>query len=203
MQLIRMNADRLYRALAAVDITRGTDKSRPILNTVYFDTEHDGTLTLVSTDSYRLGKADLMVADEDKVEGESFMLGGDLKSLLTALKSASGASVELKVERPSVEVRLPSATLTLEYGEGTFPDYRQLIPATPQVQNETVGYNPAYLVDAGKAAMVFSGQTPKRCTVPVRLSHDGATRPGTFTIDNGNDTFAYLLMPVRLSSYGG
>jgi DNA polymerase III sliding clamp (beta) subunit (PCNA family) len=201
MNLTFESATSLYRAIAAVDVARGRDTYRPILENILF--EHDivaNTLRLVATDSYRLNIAEIPMGGVlGSRSSEPVMIGGDYKALLAMLKAAKNTAVTITTSEDGHDYVFATAgsAITMHKSEGTFPDYRQLIPA--EFGNEGTAYNPKYLSDIGKAAMLFAGETAKTASTPVRLQTD-LHKPGLFkTVYHETGELQQLLMPVRVS----
>lgn len=122
-----IEAEALVEGLRQVDRAASGDDARPLLTGVYF-TREGGNVRLVATDSYRLAMRDL--------EGVSASLEGDLlvpRAALKELRSAAGslpegASVGISVSAAEVGFTAGSVTVTSRLLEGTYPDYRQLVP---------------------------------------------------------------------------
>ena len=187
------SAEPLYRSIAAANISRGTDEYRPLLTGILFEFEAD-LIRLVATDSYRLCVAEIPVPW--LLPEETAVIGGDYKALLAMLKAAKNTELTLTAnEKDDYIFTANGASITMTTIQGTYPDYRQLIPA--EFSNEGVSYNPKYLSDIGKAAMLFTGETAKNCTTPVKLQTD-SQKPGLFrTVSHENGELQQLLMPVR------
>ena len=116
-------------ALRQVNRAASKDDTRPILNAVLF-TKQDEHVRLVATDSYRLALRDLPEVTAS--------LPDDLLVPERALKEIArvsatlpeGASVGISVTDAEVGFTVGNATITTRKLEGSYPDYRQLIPDT-------------------------------------------------------------------------
>ena len=122
-----IEASALVEGLRQVDRAASADDARPLLTGVYF-TKEGGNVRLVATDSYRLAMRDL--------EGVAANLEQDLlipKAALKELRSAAaslgaGSSVGISISPAEIGFTAGSVTITSRLLEGTYPDYRQLVP---------------------------------------------------------------------------
>lgn len=120
---VEVDGDAFVAALAQVSVAASTDDARPILTGVYFETEGEA-LRMVATDSYRLAVRDLPSM-------KAALSGLVPVRALRELKRTVGSS-RLKVAIGGREATFASdrGMLTARLIEGTFPNYRQLIPAS-------------------------------------------------------------------------
>jgi len=118
---VEVDGDAFLAALSQVSVAASNDDARPILTGVFFESE-GGALRMVATDSYRLAVKDL-----PGIHAE--LTGLVPVRALRELKRTVGAS-KLKVAIGSRDATFASerGTLTARLIEGTFPNYRQLIP---------------------------------------------------------------------------
>jgi DNA polymerase-3 subunit beta len=154
-----VEGDAFIRALAQVGVAASTDEARPILTGVLFEAE-DEHLRLVATDSYRLAVRD--------VPGITAGTGGlvPYRALREVSRSIGSESITVAIGERDAAFRSERGTLTARLIEGTFPNYRQLLPET---YPNAVRVAKTDLLDAiGRAALVAEDH------IPVRLNlHDG------------------------------
>lgn len=143
-------------ALAQVAIAASTDDARPILTGVFFESE-EGKLRMVATDSYRLA-----VRDVPSVTAE--LTGLVPVRALRELQRTVGAP-KLRIAIGSREATFASerGTLTARLIEGTFPNYRQLIPESYPARL-TVERD-ALLEAIDRASLVAEDHIPLRLTL--------------------------------------
>ncbi len=149
----------LIEALAQVGVGASTDEARPILTGVLFETESDH-LRLVATDSYRLAVRDLPGVP------------GDLSGLVPyrALRELGRTIGDSKLsitlgERDAVFAS-ERGQLTVRLIEGSFPNYRQLLP--DGYPNRVTIAREALVEAVGRASLVAEDH------IPVRLNlHEG------------------------------
>jgi DNA polymerase-3 subunit beta len=161
-------------AVAQVGVAASNDDARPILTGMFFEQEGDG-LRLVATDSYRLAVRDLA-----EVRGR---LSGLIPvRALRDLGRTVGAS-QLKVAIGTREATIVSerGSLTARLVEGTFPNYRQLIPAG--YQGRVVVARDALLDAIDRASLVAEDH------IPIRLHlQDGGIELSVTRQDVGGET---------------
>jgi DNA polymerase-3 subunit beta len=147
-------------ALGQVSVAASTDDARPILTGVYFENQ-DGKLRMVATDSYRLAVCDVPAVDAD-------LSGLVPVRALKELGRSVGAN-DLRVGMGDREAVFNSSrgTLTARLIEGSFPNYRQLIPDS-YPSRLTVGRD-ALLSAIDRASLVAEDHIPIR----MKLSPGG------------------------------
>lgn len=105
------------------------DDARPLLTGVLL-TQQDGAIRLVATDSYRLALRDL-IGTAALSTGEDILVPARALSELQRLHSADhGATVGVAPGDTDITFSLGSVSVTTRLLDGTYPDYRQLIPDT-------------------------------------------------------------------------
>ncbi|MEX0593013.1 MAG: DNA polymerase III subunit beta [Nitriliruptoraceae bacterium] len=155
-----LRADAFSRLVQQVARAAATDEGRPVLTGVSIEAA-DGTLTAAATDSYRLAVRSL--AFETSVDGTALV---PARSLQEAAKGASevGKSVDLVIEDGQVSFLFGDRRLTTKLIEGTFPNYRALLPDASET---TVTVERAALIEAlQRVAIVALGQA----NTPVSLT---------------------------------
>lgn len=117
----------LESAVRKVARAAGRDESRAILTGVLFSIE-DEKIRLVATDSYRLAVADIPYAHGEEVE--SFQAIVPAKTLEDVSRLASGAdTLVIGFSDNQVLFQFGSTTFVSRKIEGTYPNYKQLIPS--------------------------------------------------------------------------
>lgn len=125
-------ADVLGEGLRQVVRAASSDDARPLLTGVLL-THQDGSARLVATDSYRLALRDL--PGVPALHGEEDILVparalGELQRLAAAVKGTSEDPPEVRVASSPHEISfsIGSVQISTRLLDGTYPDYRQLIP---------------------------------------------------------------------------
>ncbi|MGI9626859.1 MAG: DNA polymerase III subunit beta [Longimicrobiales bacterium] len=150
-----MDGDRLIEAIAQVGSAASTDEARPILTGVFFE-DHEGSLRLVATDSYRLAVRDL-----PGVSSQEGLV--PIRALRELGRSIGSPKIEAAIGDRTASFISDRGTLDVRLIEGTFPNYRQLLPDAHQgrltVERE------ALLEAVGRAALVAEDHIPLRLTM--------------------------------------
>lgn len=174
-------ADDLVDALKQVVRAASSDDARPLLTGVLIATE-EGGIRLVATDSYRLALRDLVGSDvalqtpQILVPARALSELQRLSSLAGSQKDSNRQSDDVGTPRPMVGLSIGDHDVTFTAGDvrvstrlldGTYPDYRQLIPAE---YPNSLNVGKESLLDALRRVRLLVRDN----TTPVRLS----MRPG-------------------------
>lgn len=171
---VEVDGNAFASALSQVAVAASNDDARPILTGVFFESE-GGSLRMVATDSYRLAVRDL-----PSMEAE--LSGLVPVRALRELKRTVGAST-LRVAIGAREATFASdrGTLTARLIEGTFPNYRQLIPES--YPNRVTLDRDALLDAVDRASLVAEDH------IPVRLMlQEGGVELSVIRQDVGGET---------------
>lgn len=125
----RMRIEEFKAGLSQVMIAASNDTTRPALTGVYFNT-FEGGLYLAATDGYRLAERKFI----DKVENEvtAIVPASSLQEVLRSI-SEDMEEIELLFDETQVRFRLGEVEITSKLIDGSFPDYRQLIPKETEI----------------------------------------------------------------------
>lgn len=160
-----VRADAFSRLVGQVARAAATEDARPILTGVKLEAG-DGSLTAAATDSYRL--AVRTIPWEQAVSGDSLI---PARALQEAAKAASevGGSVSVVLEEGQVSFMFGDRRLTSRLIEGSFPNYRGLLP---DAHETTVVIERAPLIEAlQRVSVVAQG----KANSPVTLTFEDGT----------------------------
>ncbi len=126
----QMSAEEFKGGLSQVMIAASNDMTRPALTGVYFNT-FEGAMYLAATDGYRLAERKLI----DKLEAEvaAIVPAASLQEVLRSMNDEVD-EVEVLFDETQVRFRLGEVEITSKLVDGSFPDYRQLIPKETEIQ---------------------------------------------------------------------
>jgi DNA polymerase III subunit beta len=130
-QLHAIDRDALLETVDRVARSASRDESRPVLTGILVRFEA-GKLVMVATDSYRLSVKETEL-DAAAPELEAIIPARALQEL-ARLGAAGGETVELGVHENHVVFGTGDAWLTTRRIDGQFPNYRQLMPETFEVE---------------------------------------------------------------------
>lgn len=108
-------------------ITSSNDSTRPVLTGVYWHS-FDGYLYLAATDGYRLSEKRLV---ETKSDINAIIPTTTLQEVLRTLTD-DVTEVDVLFDETQVRFRVGESEITSRLIDGTYPDYRKLIPATSE-----------------------------------------------------------------------
>jgi DNA polymerase III subunit beta len=157
-----VRADAFARLVSQVARAASSDEGRPVLTGVHL-VAADGTLTAAATDSYRLAVRSLTW--EQAVDGGALV---PARSLQEAAKAAAevGGAVTVILEPGQVSFLFGDRRLTTKLIEGSFPNYRALLP---DAHETSVVVERAALVEAlQRVSIVAMGQA----NTPVSLTFE-------------------------------
>lgn len=123
-----LTADDLKHAVSQTIVSASSDSTRPVLTGVYWHS-HDGALFLAATDGYRLAERRLI---ETKSDIHAIIPVSTLQEVMRTLKDDT-PELDILFSETQVTFKVGTVELASRLIDGTFPDYRQLIPA----QSET------------------------------------------------------------------
>jgi DNA polymerase III subunit beta len=155
-----VRADAFARLVSQVARAASSDEGRPVLTGVSLEAA-EGSLTAAATDSYRLAVRSL--SWEQAVDGSALV---PARSLQEAAKAAAevGGGVTVILEPGQVSFLFGDRRLTTKLIEGTFPNYRALLP---DAHETSVVVERAALVEAlQRVSIVAMGQA----NTPVSLT---------------------------------
>lgn len=236
---IEMDGNLLVEALSQVLVAASNDASRPILTGVLMENYKEG-LRLVATDSYRLAIRNLPGL---QMGDPALIPARGLKELA---RTVAAEQVRVAIGEREVVFASDRGSLSIRLIEGTFPNYRQLLPddypAAVELDKDGM------LEAVGRAAVVADEHIPVRLNITpdgvemsvsrtdlggevemleatvrgdvdeltiafnsrylqdgiaaapgerIRVEVKDSNRPSIIRGD-GNDSFLYLLMPVRV-----
>lgn len=145
----QMGVEEFKEGLSQVMIAASNDTTRPALTGVYFNT-FEGGLYLAATDGYRLAERKFI----EKVSSEVMAIvpAASLQEVLRSLGD-DVTEIELLFDETQVRFRLGEIEITSKLIDGSFPDYRQLIPKQTEI---SLGLKRDELVRITKLAALFA-----------------------------------------------
>lgn len=128
--IYRMSTDEFKVGLSEVIIAASGDTTRPALTGVYFNTDNNA-LYVAATDGYRLAEREFIPKVESEVK--AIVPTSSLQEVLRSL-SDDVEEIEILFDEVQVRFRIGEIEITSKLIDGTFPDYRQLIPKDNEVK---------------------------------------------------------------------
>jgi len=155
----KVPASSLKRTLQQVVLAASNDEARPILTGIYFHTQ-DGNLYAAATDSYRLAEKKLIKTKEN------IKLLVPATAMQDLLRVLGDNDDEVTVVHDSQQVlfRVGDVELVARLIEGTYPDYRKLIPAD---FSTTATLPKSELVNITKVSSLFARESAGSITLDL------------------------------------
>ena len=150
---VQVDGDTLVAAIAQVAIAASSDSARPILTGVLIENSDQG-LRLVATDSYRLAVRDLV---DVRVDGSALVPARGLRELS---RTVASTVIDVAIHDREAVFASNKGSLSIRLIEGTFPNYRQLLPQ--EYPNEVLLRKDRFLEAVGRAALVAEDHIPIR-----------------------------------------
>lgn len=125
-------ADKFKTGLGQVMVAASNDMTRPALTGICFNTV-DGGLFVAATDGYRLAERKLV----DNVENElnAIVPASSLQEVLRSLGDDTD-DIEVIFDETGVKFIIGDIEIISKLIDGSFPDYRQLIPESSEINVE-------------------------------------------------------------------
>ena len=148
----KVGIEAFKEAVSQVIVAASNDTSRPALTGVYFNS-FNGDVYIAATDGYRL-------ADRKFVEGvdqqiKAIVPASTLRDVLGFINDSMD-EIEILISDALIRFRLGEIEVTSKLIDGSFPDYRKLIPDTAEC---TLVLNKAELSRMTKMAALFAKQS--------------------------------------------
>ncbi|TJW14351.1 MAG: DNA polymerase III subunit beta [Mesorhizobium sp.] len=128
---IEFSGDVLLEALSKVQFAISTEETRYYLNGVHWnhDSAHPGAITFVATDGHRLAKS--YREPDGSVDGFPPIIvpRKTVGEIITLAKAAGAEPIKVEVSENKIRVTSGTTVLVSKLIDGTFPDYRRVIPA--------------------------------------------------------------------------
>ncbi len=165
----RMGVDEFKVGVNQVIVASSNDMTRPALTGVYFNTD-EGALYIASTDGYRLAERKFI----EKVESEikAIVPTSSLSEVMRSLPEEED-EIEILFDETQVRFRIGEIEITSKLIDGSFPDYRQLIPKTSESE---IVVDKKELVRVTKLAALFARE------VGGSIVLEAKTSTGTFAV---------------------
>lgn len=167
---VRIKSALLRQIIDQVAFAAATDESRPVLTGVLADLVPE-SLTFAAADGYRLSVSSIAL-EEGPEQPMSVVIPARALQELRRISSEEEDVVEMLISptRNQVFFHMTDIDLVSQLVEGTFPDYRQIIPAT---HNTKITVNTPDLLKAARMAFIFARDAANIVRVQIIPGEDG------------------------------
>lgn len=159
----KMSADEFKSGMNQVMIASSNDMTRPALTGVYFNTDGE-ILYIAGTDGYRL--AEKKFIEKVKSEVKAIVPTNSLAEVMRSL-SDEEEEIEILFDETQVRFRFGEIEITSKLIDGSFPDYRQLIPKTNEAE---IVLDKAELLRVTKLAALFAREVGGSIVLEAKTS---------------------------------
>lgn len=176
----------LKRAIQQTILAASNDDTRPMLTGVYCHT-HNGQLYFAATDGYRLAERKLQPSEQSV---SAIIPAQTLQDVLRVVNDDMN-EVKMVFDENQVRLQLDDIEITSRLIDGTFPDYRQLIPAKSEI---TCTLNKDEFARITKIASLFARESGGSVTLNAKAGeqklsiHSVATQLGENTSETDAET---------------
>lgn len=118
----------LYDGLKAVSYSAAITEIKPEIGSVYIYPDND-YLVFVATDSFRLAEKRIKVKQNFSFDGVLLPFK-NVQEIIKVIENSSD-SVDFIISKNQAVFKLPGVYITSRVVDGTFPDYKQIIPKNP------------------------------------------------------------------------
>jgi DNA polymerase-3 subunit beta len=164
--IISITPELLHKAISCVTFAAAIDESRPVLAGVFLNFK-DNQLKLVATDSYRLAEKTIKL-DKNVIGEVSIIIPTRTMQELNRILTEVENKVEISVTENQILFKINDTDLISRLIEGSFPDYRRIIPDSFQTK---VLVNTTAFNNMVKTASIFS--SPSANNIKLQLKSKG------------------------------
>ena len=118
---------KLKKMMDKISYSVSNDETRLVLNGIFLSIRQ-GTLTAVATDGRRMALMESLIDSEEDTDGDTILPSKAVSELAKVLSADGNVTVQLGDVYASFEVG--NTKLQTKLIEGTYPNYRQVIPAS-------------------------------------------------------------------------
>lgn len=184
---IVLPTDELASAVQCVGRAVSRDESRIILTGIYFSV-NDGVVTLAATDSYRLAVAELKAPNTDVNDFTAIIPGKTFEEVCRIAQSAESISIGFSDNQ--VIMQFGETIFVSRKIEGTYPNYKQLIPADQEV---TIQMDTQNLITSIKRVAILA-----QAHTPIKFQFSAESQNVTITANTADVGGASEIIPAEI-----
>jgi len=126
----KIQSDRLKAALLETSFASSKDDTRPILSGVMIYSTNQNSLTMVSTDSYRLAEKTVPVESKSEFETKAIIPTQTIQDILKIISLQGSTDILVHIEDDQIGFVIGNVTMVSRLIAGDYPEYRNLIPSS-------------------------------------------------------------------------
>jgi DNA polymerase-3 subunit beta len=186
-QGLTLNVEELREMIAQTVLAASTDDARPVLTGVLVEVE-GGELTLAAADGFRLSVRSAHLPSPDLGPLKAIIPARALSELGRVLSDGEEeVSMSMPANRGQVIFRAKDVELVSQLIEGTFPDYRSIIPSSHSTR---MVVSTAPFLKACKAAEIFAREaahSARLLITPGSKADPGALKMSATAAETGSN----------------
>ncbi len=174
-----LDAGQLKEMIAQIAFAAADDDSRPVFTGVHVEVNNE-QLTFAAADSFRLAVRSAELPGSDQARGTLLIPARTLTELARILPSEGAVQMIVTPNRSQVLFHTEQMDLVSRLIEGTFPNFRQIIPKdhTTRAVIETKEFAAAV-----KSVTPFARDSSNIARVKINGGGNDGLEPGTLTIE--------------------
>jgi DNA polymerase-3 subunit beta len=166
-QKIELESNLFKDALSAVSLAASKDDSRPVLCGILLYTPTAEQLCLVATDGHRLAERTIPISPASKILENTIVPSSTIQDLLKIIQAQDPSKITILAEDDQISFSVGSVTLISRLVTGDYPEYKNLIPATSDIN---FSVDRAELLQTVKIAALFARESAG--TVSLQVDQD-------------------------------
>jgi len=176
---VRFEASQLKEMIEEVAFAAADDDSRPVFTGVLIQVSEE-KITFAAADAFRLAVRVAPLPGDDHPRGDILVPARTLTELARILPSEGQVEMIVTPNRSQVLFHTPQLDLVSRLIEGTFPNYRQIIPKehTTRAVVETKQF-----AEAAKRAALFARDSSNITRVKINAGANDGLEPGSITVE--------------------
>ena len=127
---LEVQSDNLRKAFLETSFAASKDDTRPVLSGVLFYSNQENSLTMVSTDSYRLAEKTIQVESKLEFNAKAIIPTQTIQDVLKIIGLQGYTNTMIHVEDDQISFVIGNVTMVSRLISGDYPEYRNLIPSS-------------------------------------------------------------------------
>ena len=127
---LEVQSDNLRKAFLETSFAASKDDTRPVLSGVLFYSNQENSLTIVSTDSYRLAEKTIQVESKFEFNAKAIIPTQTIQDVLKIIGLQGSTNTMIHVEDDQISFVIGNVTMVSRLISGDYPEYRNLIPSS-------------------------------------------------------------------------
>ena len=178
-QPVRFDASQLKEMIEEVAFAAADDDSRPVFTGVLIQVSEE-KITFAAADAFRLAVRVSPLPGDDHPRGDILVPARTLTELARILPSEGQVEMIVTPNRSQVLFHTPQLDLVSRLIEGTFPNYRQIIP---REHSTRAVVETKQFAEAAKRAALFARDSSNIAHIKINAGANDGLEPGSVTVE--------------------